>query len=158
MRLIRGGREYRLDVRREVGTGVGEADVVLDAGDIISVPSRLVGADRYYVLGEVRAPGSFPMTEGATVMDAISQAGSLTEYADTPGIFIGREGAVSHRTIPVDVAAVVEGQVSSVDYLLQPGDYIIVPRRDPTFWERSREWIVFTTLILNVYAIITLSR
>jgi len=41
-------------------------------------------------------------------------------------------------------------------FQLQPGDYVIVPRRQQTFWERTREWVIFSTLIVNIIIILNL--
>lgn len=155
VRLNRGGDQFRLDIRGALSGGSSEQDVVLRPGDLIMVPSAAEGGSRYYVLGEVNRPGTYPLTEGATVMDAIAQAGSFTEWADAPETFIGRYGS-EEQHMSVNVSAIVGGQEPGSKFQLQPGDYVIVPRRTPTFWERTREWVILSTLIVNIIIILNL--
>jgi polysaccharide export outer membrane protein len=155
VRLDRDGRQYRLDIRGARGGGSSDQDIVLLPGDIVMIPSAAEGGSRYYVLGEVNRPGTYPLTEGATVMDAIALAGSFTEWADAPSTFIGRYGS-EEQQMSVNVSAIVAGQQPGSRFQLQPGDYVIVPRRTPTFWERTREWVILSTLIVNIIIILNL--
>ena len=156
VRLLRDGVELSLDISSARAGLSPEEDLYLDAGDVVTLPSAVEGSSRFYVLGEVRAPGSFRLTQNAHVMDAISLAGSLTEYADAEAVFIGRGDARDPHTIPVNVSAIVSGQVSGESFSLQAGDYVVVPRREPTFWERTREWVILSTLIVNIIIILNL--
>ena len=156
VRLLRDGRELSLDITAARAGISPEEDLVLDEGDVLTLPSVVEGSSRFFVLGEVRTPGSFRLTQGANVMDAISQAGSFTEFADAQGVFIGREDPQDSRTIPANVDAIVSGEVSSSSFTLRAGDYVVVPRRQPTFWERTREYVIFSTLILNIIIILNL--
>lgn len=155
VRLDRAGIQYRLDIRGQRSGRGSEQDVVLRPGDMIMIPSAAEGGSRYYVLGEVNRPGTFSLTEGATVMDAIALAGSFTEWADAPGVFIGRYGS-EEQQMSVNVSSIVGGMEPGSRFQLQPGDYVIVPRRKQTFWERTREWVIFSTLIVNIIIILNL--
>ena len=44
----------------------------------------------YYVLGEVNAPGAFPITGSETVLDAIIAAGGLTSKGSEQNIILSR--------------------------------------------------------------------
>ncbi len=156
VRLLRDGTELRLDISAARAGISPEEDLLLDEGDVLTLPSVVEGSSRFFVLGEVRAPGSFRLTQGANVMDAISQAGSFTQFADAQGVFIGREDPQNPRTIPVNVGVIVSGEVSADSFTLRAGDYVVVPRRPPTFWERARNYIFLTTLILNIIIILNL--
>lgn len=155
VRLDRDGEQFRLDIRGARSGRASEQDIVLEPGDIIMIPSAAEGGSRYFVLGEVNRPGTFSLTEGATIMDAIALAGSFTEWADAPGVFIGRYGS-EEQQMSVNVSAIVSGLEPGSMFQLQPGDYVIVPRRQQTFWERTREWVIFSTLIVNIIIILNL--
>ena len=53
---------------------------------------RLVGrvSKVFYVLGEVNAPGAFPLSGRETVLDGIIAAGGITRQASTAKIVLSR--------------------------------------------------------------------
>lgn len=77
------------------------------------------------VLGEVTQPGSFPYVEKLTLVQAISNAGGLTELAQIRRVKLTRKGAQGVGTYEVSVKAITDGRAE--DILLQPGDIIFVP-------------------------------
>lgn len=62
---------------RDLEGGDLSRNVVLRDGDTVFVPR----AEVFYVFGEVREPGSYPIQEGMTVLQALSLAGGSTEFA-----------------------------------------------------------------------------
>lgn len=76
----------------------------------------------YFVRGEVRQPGRFPLTSGMTVLKAIAAAGGYTEYANSRRINIIRAGETM-----VENARQME-QNPEEDIEVKAGDVIIVPR------------------------------
>ncbi len=72
----------------------------------------------FFILGEVRQPGSFPFREGLTVLNAVALAGGFTYRADEDDIEITRGG---DTTRPPDEA--------TLETLVQPGDLIRVTER-----------------------------
>lgn len=95
----------------------------LSPGDIINIPR----ADVFFVAGEVRGPGSFPLKDGTTLRQAISLAQGMTFSAKSSQGAIFREDPVlgSRREIKVDISAVMNGKKE--DILVQANDVIIVP-------------------------------
>lgn len=87
-------------------------NVMLRDGDTVFVPRAAV----VYVLGEVREPGSFPIQEGLTVLQALSLAGGATEFAALNRIKIVR--FVDGERLEV---------AAKLDDLVQPDDTIRVP-------------------------------
>jgi protein involved in polysaccharide export with SLBB domain len=77
------------------------------------------------VLGEVAQPGSFPYVEKLTLVQAISNAGGLTELAQIRRVKLTRKGPQGVGTYEVSVKAITDGRAE--DILLQPGDIIFVP-------------------------------
>src|ERR1700732_4979595 len=61
----------------DLATGAGGADPLVLPGDKIYVPS--VQSEVFYISGQVRAPGSFPMKKDLTVREAIAKGGGLTD-------------------------------------------------------------------------------
>lgn len=62
---------------RDLEGGDLSRNVLLRDGDTVFVPR----AEVVYVFGEVRDPGSYPIQEGMTVLQALSLAGGSTEFA-----------------------------------------------------------------------------
>ena len=89
----------------------------------------------YYVLGEVNAPGSFPLQGRETVLDAILAAGGLTDRASRRDIILTRPTMPDscRIVIPICYREIVQLGDTSTNYQIAPGDRIFVPTR--TFCE-----------------------
>lgn len=93
---------------------LGKSDVTLRDGDIINVPS----AQRFYMDGYVRNPGTYVLDPGMTVQQAIALAGGLTERGSDRGISATR--LVKGKTTDVPVR---------LDDNVQPNDTIHIRPR-----------------------------
>src|SRR5262249_26371144 len=107
---------------------------VADAGPIVV---RLVTRDSkvYYVLGEVNAPGSFPLKGRETVLDAIISAGGLTSNAQRKGIILVRPTVPEscREVLPVAYNAIVQLGDTKTNYQIKAGDRVYVPSK--TLWD-----------------------
>jgi protein involved in polysaccharide export with SLBB domain len=85
----------------------------------------------YYVLGEVNAPGAFPINGRETVLDAIIAAGGLTRRAAEKSIILTRPTpADSCRVVlPVCYPQLVQLGDTTTNYQVGPGDRIFVPSK-----------------------------
>ena len=98
-------------------------NVMIESHDIVNIPI----ADLFFVAGEVRAPGSFPLKTGTTLRQAISLAQGFTIQAAKGRAIIFREDPTTgERTdVKIDVGAVMDGK--QPDLAIRPNDVIIVP-------------------------------
>ena len=97
-------------------------NVAIEPGDIVHIPPT----DVFFVGGEVKAPGSFPLKEGTTLRQAISLAQGANPFAAPGKAVIFREDAGgTKREIPVDVKAVMRGRNQDVPILAN--DVIVIP-------------------------------
>ncbi len=71
-----GAETVRVNLR-DLESGDLSGNLVLRDGDTVLVPR----AEVVFVFGEVRSPGSYPIQEGMTVLQALSLAGGSTEFA-----------------------------------------------------------------------------
>jgi polysaccharide export outer membrane protein len=92
-------------------------NVLLEPGDMVFVP-RAEPQPPVYVTGQVNRPGAYQVTKGTTVLQALAEAGGITDRASTGRITIVRLVQGKH----VEVKA-------SLQDLVQPGDTIVVRRR-----------------------------
>lgn len=79
-----------------------------------------------YMLGEVARRGPIEMTAGMTVLEAISIAGGLTDFANARKIYILRSENGEHQNIRVRYKDALRGN-KQFDLLLKPDDKIVVP-------------------------------
>jgi len=90
---------------------------------------------RFFVVGEVGRPGEFPLQGRTTVMQALALAGGFKEYAKTDEVKIVRQelsvtgGRTATREIvlPINYKALAQGQNMHQNFVLKPGDVIVVP-------------------------------
>jgi polysaccharide export outer membrane protein len=92
----------------------------------VSVVLTQIHSKIIYLLGEVEKKGPVEMTPGMTLLEAISSAGGLTEFANSKKIYILRDEAGKHQKIPVHYKEALKGD-STLDLMLKPGDTIVVP-------------------------------
>lgn len=93
----------------------------------VSVLVREYNSKRISVLGSVTRPGTFPMTAGLTLVQAISLAGGFTSLASRNDIVVTRRVNGELRRYSVRADDVTEGR--SDDFSLGAGDTIYVPER-----------------------------
>jgi len=98
----------------DLKAGLFTANVLLQDSDTIIIPA----AERYYVTGFVKTPGSFVVRQGMTIQQAIAEAGGLTERGSTRRIKITRK--VNGKDVEID---------ARMSDLVQPNDTIKVPQR-----------------------------
>lgn len=97
-------------------------NVIVQPGDIVHIPP----GDIFFVAGEVKSPGSFPLKDGTTVRQAISLAQGTNFEGNLDKSIIFREDQSGKRQeIKIDVAAIMAGKKEDIDIL--PNDIIIVP-------------------------------
>lgn len=77
------------------------------------------------VLGQVQKPGTFPYVEKLTLVQAVSDAGGLTEIAHKRRVKLTRRTEAGQQTYEVSIKAITEGR--EADIPLQPGDIVFVP-------------------------------
>ena len=93
----------------------------------VTVIVTAVNSRRVYVLGEVARTGALPMLPNMTVLQALSAAGGLSQYAKMNGIYVLRTENGHQTTLPFNYKDVVRGKRPEQNILLKPGDTIVVP-------------------------------
>jgi protein involved in polysaccharide export with SLBB domain len=94
----------------------------------------------YYVLGEVNAPGSFPLAGRETVLDGILAAGGLSGRASYCNIVLSRPTTPDGCRIvmPICYRHIAQMADTTTNYQLMPGDRIYVATR--TLCEQLMFW------------------
>jgi polysaccharide export outer membrane protein len=92
----------------------------------VSVVVAQIHSKIVYMIGEVGKTGPVAMTPDMTLLEAISSAGGLTEFANKKKIYILRDEGGKRQRIPVHYKEALAGNLS-LDLPLKPGDTIVVP-------------------------------
>jgi polysaccharide export outer membrane protein len=110
-----------------------EQDIADKLKNYISEPEVTVivqqtNSQKFNILGQVNRPGSYPLTNSATVLDAIALAGGFKDFAKRKSIYILRQNVDGMQTrIPFNYKEVIKGEKSAQNVRLQPRDTIVVP-------------------------------
>ncbi|HWY53302.1 MAG TPA: polysaccharide biosynthesis/export family protein [Terriglobales bacterium] len=87
-----------------------------------------VKSQKFNILGQVSKPGSYPLTNSSTVLDAIATAGGFRDFAKQKSIYILRQNPNGGESrLPFNYKDVIKGKNSAQNIKLQPRDTIVVP-------------------------------
>ena len=93
----------------------------------VSVYVKQYNSKKIFVLGMVRKPGTFPLTAGMNVVEAVTMAGGFTEAANANFVVVTRKQDGQEVRIPVPVEEISKGLAANLD--LKAGDIVFVPDR-----------------------------
>ena len=82
---------------------------------------------RIYVTGKVQAPSSFILEKPITVLQAISLAGGLQEFAKESDVKIVRSTSQGYSYLDFDYKEIIRGRNVSQNIYLESGDVVVVP-------------------------------
>jgi polysaccharide biosynthesis/export protein len=82
---------------------------------------------KFYIIGKIKRPGTYPLSPDMTVLQALAVTGGLEEWADKDSIRIIRRSGGKESVILFDYNKVMSGENLEQNILLEPGDTIIVP-------------------------------
>jgi polysaccharide export outer membrane protein len=92
----------------------------------VTVVVTKIDSKKIYVLGAVKKEGPIPYTYRMTVLQAIGEAGGLTEYAKRKKIYILRNVKGSTTRFPFNYDDVIKGKKMEENFELQPDDTVVV--------------------------------
>ncbi len=94
----------------------------------VTVIVQQINSQKFNILGQVMKPGSYPITAGATIVDAIATAGGFKDFAKKKSIYVLRQtpGGKQLR-IAFNYEAFIKGKDTSKNITLKPHDTIVVP-------------------------------
>jgi len=110
-----------------------EQDIASKLRNYISEPEvtvmvQQINSERFNILGQVARPGSYSLTNAATVLDAIAIAGGFRDFAKQKAIYILRQSpAGGESRIPFNYKDVIKGKNPAQNIKLEPRDTIVVP-------------------------------
>jgi len=93
----------------------------------VTVVVTAINSRRVYVLGEVVHAGGFALLPDMTVLQALSDAGGLTQFAHSKKIYVLRNEGGQRVKYPFNYNKVLKGENSEQNFPLKSGDTIVVP-------------------------------
>jgi polysaccharide export outer membrane protein len=93
----------------------------------VTVIVSQINSQRIYILGEVARAGSYTLLPDMTVLQALSDAGGFTAFANSKKVDVLRQDNGKQQKIPFNYKDVISGKNPGQNILLKPGDTIIVP-------------------------------
>jgi len=93
----------------------------------ITVVVREINSRKVYLIGHVVHEGAFRITGSTTVSEIIAEAGGLQTFAKRKKIYVLRKVNGKETKLPFNYDAVLKGEEKSQDFVLNPGDKIVVP-------------------------------
>lgn len=147
VKLNRGGESFTLDLAQVIFGGSQEANLPLQAGDIIWVLSRDHTQRVHYVFGEVRKPGLVKSSETLRLAEAVARAGSFSPDAALDRTAIIRGDTSRAQIFRLDLRRFLEQGDASQNPVLEDSDVVYVPRRSGA---RFRDWVKIVLPVLGV--------
>jgi polysaccharide export outer membrane protein len=93
----------------------------------VTVIVQEIRSQKFSVVGEVRRPGTYSFQADMTVLEAVAQAGGLSDFAKPKKMYVLRTGADGKQMrIPVNYKDVVAGKPNSNVKILSK-DTLVVP-------------------------------
>ena len=93
----------------------------------VTVIVTQMNSQKIYILGQVTHTGVFPLEPNMTAVQALSNAGGFTAFANLKKIYVLRSEGGRKEILPVKYKEVLSGRKPDEEVLLKTGDTIVVP-------------------------------
>jgi len=93
----------------------------------VTVIVTQINSQRFYVSGEASRPGAYPLTPGMTVLQGLTSAGGLTQFANQKKIFVLRTENGKPVKYSFNYKEVISEKSPEQNIVLKAGDTIVVP-------------------------------
>lgn len=93
----------------------------------VTVVVKQINSRKVFITGEVRKPGPYPLTAPTTVLQMLSIAGGLGDFAKSEKIMVVRSENGKAVPYKFNYKEVIEGKKLAQNIELKPGDTIIIP-------------------------------
>jgi polysaccharide export outer membrane protein len=110
-----------------------EAKISTQLANYISKPEvtvivQQIKSQRFNILGQVARPGSYPLSNPTTILDAIALAGGFRDFAKQKSIYVLRQNEDGKPTrFPFNYKEVIKGNTPETNIRLEPRDTVYVP-------------------------------
>jgi len=94
----------------------------------VAVIVQQINSLKFNILGLVSKPGSYPLTAGTTIVDAVAIAGGFKDFAKRKGVYVLRPGpGGTEQRYGFNYQEFIKGKDTKQNIMLKPRDTVIVP-------------------------------
>jgi polysaccharide export outer membrane protein len=93
----------------------------------VTVVVKQINSRRVFITGEVRKSGPYPLTAPTTVLQMLSIAGGLGDFAKSEKIMVVRTENGKPVSYKFNYKEVIQGKKLAQNIELKPGDTIVIP-------------------------------
>src|SRR5262245_34275396 len=93
----------------------------------VTVVVKQINSRRVFITGEVRKPGPYSLTAPTTVLQMLSIAGGLGDFAKSEQIMVVRPENGKQISYKFNYKEVIKGRKLAQNIELKPGDTIVIP-------------------------------
>jgi len=112
-----------LEIKNDIEKGL--KDYV--ANPIVTVTVKNPLSQKFYILGEVKKTGEYPLIKGLTVLQAFAIAGGFTDWASKKEIILLRYENGKEKVYNINYKKIVNDKDFSQNISIKTDDTIIVP-------------------------------
>jgi len=112
-----------MEIRREIESGL-KAYV---ENPIVTVTVKNPASQKFYILGEVKKTGEYPLIKGLTVLQAFAIAGGFTDWASKKEIILLRHENGKEKVYNINYKKIVNDKDFSQNISIKTDDTIVVP-------------------------------
>lgn len=92
----------------------------------VSVIVLQVNAPKYFIVGSVGKPGTYPLRSETSILQALALAGGFTQFASPRSIKLVRNSEGKHSVRKINYYNLID-EGGEGNYLIKTGDTIVVP-------------------------------
>lgn len=118
-------QQVSANIKRALGQYIRDPHVVV----ILEELNSHQFLSRVRVTGAVRQPASIAHRQGMSVLDAVLEAGGVTDFASANGTVLYRRVNDETRKMKVYLDDILDDGDLATNYALKPGDVIAIPER-----------------------------
>jgi polysaccharide biosynthesis/export protein len=93
----------------------------------VTVVVKQINSRKVFITGLVGKPGAYPLMSNTTVVQLISMAGGLADFANAKKIRVLRTQNGKQESLPFNYREVANGENLDQNIELKPGDTVVVP-------------------------------
>jgi len=148
VKLVRNGKPYIINLYDIIEKGDESRNIIIDAGDMLDIPSLPEFGESVYVMGEVNSQGIYPLKGARDILAAITLAGDVTSLAKEENTLVVRGYPYTEKPLVMmtDLKALFRKADLEQNIRLKEGDLVYVPRM---LIGDINEWITNTLPLLD---------
>jgi polysaccharide export outer membrane protein len=94
----------------------------------VAVIVQQINSQKFNILGQITKPGSYPLTAGTTIVDAIAVAGGFKDFAKKKGVYLLRQSSAGvEQRFNFNYDKFIKEKNTTQNIRLMPNDTIVVP-------------------------------